>query len=384
MIHKTKVAKTFYSKRELPQPKSEWWPEDAGELREAIADSSVPRVLLGDGQHIRTPAIGERTFDVVRTEKCNRIISVDRESKLVRVESGIRWGDLQTELAERGMSMERYRLYPATATIGGMLSRFTSTHRELWDGDLRTGCVALSAVSGSADYRYIAAPRKASGPDLRWLFMGAEGLLGAILDATLVTWSPSDSRLFTWKLEEFEQAALIMRDIWDLGIRPSWSCWTGYKTTEDELVVAVHGPERILDVTTDTLLDRHSAPCDVEAGEAIAAKRAELEASHPDRRSLGTSMRTAHAVFSTRDIDNAIAALPDSVENVSIWNWTRHHAHAYVRYAKGKTLTELPSRVAARALDVRPVIDDEAVHWPHSAQTLKQLLDPEGVLAIGP
>ena len=223
MMHKTKIAKTFYDKREIPQPKSEWWPDDAGELRECLSDVDTPRVLLGDGQHIRTPVVGERSFDVIRTEKCRRIISVDRESKLVRAEAGIRWSDLQEELVERGLSMERYQLYPATATVGGLLGRFASVHRELWDGDIRTGCVALSATAGGDDYRYIAAPRKASGPDLRWLFVGAEGLAGAILDATLVTWAPSSARLFTWKLESFAEAVKIVREMWDAGVNPSWT-----------------------------------------------------------------------------------------------------------------------------------------------------------------
>lgn len=384
MMHKTKVAKTFYERRELPQPRAEWWPESVAELREALADVDGPRVLLGDGQHLRQSVIGEHGFDVIRTEKCDRVMSVDRESKLVRVEAGIRWGDLQERLAERGLSMERYALYPASATVGGILSRFHSMHRELWDGDIRTGCVALSAVSAAADYRYIAAPRKASGPDLRWLFIGAEGLLGAILDATLVTWAPSDARLMTWKLESFEDAARIVQDTWDLGIQPSWTCWTGYKTTEDQLVMALHGPQRVVDVQVAALLERHGVPCDVEGAEAVVAKRAELEASHPDRRSLGTAIRTMHVVLSNATVATAIDALPDTVESASIWNWTRHHAHAFVRYAKGENRSELPMAVANRALDIRPVIDDETVHWPHSAQTLKELLDPQRVLAIGP
>lgn len=381
---KNKVAKTFYEKRAMPQPHAEWWPEDAAELREAVVEANSPRLLLGDGQHLRTPVVRDRGFDVIRTEKCKRVISVDRESKLVRVESGIRWGDLQAELAERGLSLERYRLYPATATIGGLMSRFDSVHRELWDGDLRTGCVALSAATASADYRYLVAPRKAAGPDLRWLFMGAEGAYGAILDATLVAWTPAPGRLLTWRPERFGQAQAIVNDAWDLGIRPSWTTWSSYKTSADELLMALHGPERLIDVATNALTERHDVPCEIGGTDDVAAKRSELEAAHPDRRSLSTSIRTVHAVFSARDLGMAIDSLPASVESVSIGTWTRHHAHAFVRYAKGKTLSELPARVSSRALDVRPLMDDEAVHWSHSALVLKEILDPHNALAIGP
>lgn len=384
MKSKSKVAKTFYERRAIPQPQTEWWPEDAGELREAISAGDRPKLLLGDGQHVRTPAIGSHGFDVVRTEKCRRVISVDRESKLVRVEAGIRWSDLNSELAERGLSLERYRLYPSTATLGGLLSRFSSVHRELWDGDLRTSCVALSAATAATDYRYLAAPRKASGPDLRWLFIGGEGAYGVILDATIVVWAPTEARLLTWKPERFGQAAAIVNDAWDLGLRPSWITWTSYKTSSDELVMALHGPTRLIDLAATTLMERHDVPCEVGGTEDVAQKRTELEAAHPDRRALSTAMRTVHAVFSSRDLGAAIDSLPASVENVTIWNWTRHHAHAYVRYAKGKTLSELPAKMASRALDVRPIVDDEAVHWSHSSQTLKSLLDPEHALAVSP
>lgn len=387
MKQKTRVAKAFYEKRDIPRPQSEWWPQDAGELREALHDATRPRLLLGDGQHLRAPAIGGPTFDVIRTEQCRRIVSVDRESKLVRVECGMRWGELQVELAERGLSLERYRLYPTTATVGGLLSRFSAVHRELWDGDLRTGCVALTGATGAADstdYRYLPAPRKASGPDLRWLFMGAEGAFGAILDATLVVSAPSEARLLTWKPERFGQAQAIVNDVWDLGIHPSWITWTSYKTTSDELLIALHGPARLVDIATATLLERHDVPCEVTANAEVAAKRAELEAAHPDRRALATSIRTVHTVFSTRDLAAALDSLPASVENVTIWTWTRHHAHAYVRYARGKTLSDLPARVASRALDIRPILDDEAIHWSHSSRELKLALDPQRALAVGP
>lgn len=384
MKRKTKVARAFYDKRTLPQPHAELWPDDAAQLREAMHDVGGPRALLGDGQHVRTPILGDRGFEVIRTEHCRRIISVDRESKLVRVEAGIRWGDLQTELAERGLSLERYRLYPASATLGGLFGRFNGIHRELWDGDLRTGCVAMTACGSGADYRYLAAPRKASGPDLRWLYIGTEGAYGAILDATIVAWSPSGARLLTWRPERFGQAAAIVNDAWDLGLRPSWTTWTGYKTAPDELLMAFHGPDRLVDVAVNTLRTRHDVPCEVLGGAEVATRRAELEAAHPDRRSLATANRTVHAIFSTRDLAAAMDSLPASVESVHIGTWTRHHAHAFVRYARGKTLSELPTRVSSRALDVRPIVDDEAVHWPHSAQTLKTLLDPDRRLAAGP
>ena len=175
-----------------------------------------------------------------------------------------------------------------------------------------------------------------------------------------------------------------MSGLWDRGIKPSWSYYTTYKLNPDELFVAVHGPARILDAVSKAL--RLVSDLDfAEAGaDNVAELRSKLEASHPDRRLLTTSRRTMAGAFSTRDLAGVVSALPAFVENVTITNWTRHHAQAFVRYAKGKTLSEFPAGISARALDVRPVLDDEAIHWPHSARALKSLLDPDHVLAVGP
>ena len=115
---KKRYAKTFYKQRDLPTPRREIWPEDSGEVVELVSDPSydAPLLFLGDGQHVRPAAIGAQTFDVVRTQNCRRVLSVDRESKIVQVESGIRWADLQDDLRDRGLSMERYALAPASST----------------------------------------------------------------------------------------------------------------------------------------------------------------------------------------------------------------------------------------------------------------------------
>ncbi len=387
MRTKDNVSNTFYEKRDLPVPSTEYWPQDAGELREIILDAGkrdTPRLLLGDGQHLRSAVIGERSFDVVRTQQCKRIISVDRESKIVRVEAGIRWSELQDELLERGLSLARYALYPSTATVGGLLARRHPVHREMWDGDIRTQCCALSAVTPrDDDYRYIAAPRKSAGPDLRYLHVGAEGVYGAILDATLIGAPPTDGRLFTWQPENVAAALEIVRTIHDAGVRTSWVHYTHFATKENPLRVAVHGPPRLLE-GVERAFEKAAPGFEVSDNDDVETTRRSLEDSHPDRRSLASSRRTIMAAFSLHDLPDAIAALPESVEALEIPFWTRHRATCFIRYQKGKTSSELPAAAASRALVSRPVIDDEAVHWSAWSQTLKSTLDPDRRLALGP
>lgn len=379
MKPKKRFAKSFYEKRSLQTPRQEWWPSNAGELKELLQDGGdAPLLLLGDGQHLLDAVIGERGFDVVRTSHCKQVLSVDRESKIARVESGISWGTFQEEMTERGLSLERYRLYPQNSTIGGLLARHNSVGKELWGGDIQTGCIALSSATPElSKYRYTAAPRKASGPDSRYLFIGGEGLFGAILDVTLVVWKPSDARLFSWEASASD-AVEIYRNIHDLGVRISWAHYA-----DNQLTVAVHAHERILK-GIEREFKLHLPGFETAGRAEVSSQRKKLEASHPDRRELATSKRTLAVQFSLEHLGEAVEELGDIAERIEIWDWSRRRARMYLRFPKQASGMELPANSATHALEWGPLINDQPVHWPHWVQSLKIELDPQRRLATGP
>jgi FAD/FMN-containing dehydrogenase len=195
----------FYDERLLPLPDHEYRPESAAELREVVEgeaglEPEHSLVVLGGGEHLRSSAIGERRFDVVRTEECDRVRSVDRESNTIRVEAGVTWGELREVAAAEQRALHRYRLHPEGATIGGLLGRWQPLERQLHRGDLRAGCIATRTASpGGAGYSYLPAPRKASGPDHRFLYIGGEGAFGVVLEATLVLAPRQPGALLEWE-----------------------------------------------------------------------------------------------------------------------------------------------------------------------------------------
>ncbi|MBA2662677.1 MAG: FAD-binding protein [Bradymonadaceae bacterium] len=385
-MKKTRVARSFYTKRSLPQPVIEHWPADARELRALItaplAKGELPRVIVGDGQHLRPGLIGERKFDVIRTEKCQRIVSLDRLSGIVRVESGVRWRDLQEVVAERGFSLHRYNLYPSTATIGGLLARRQALPKHLFYGDLRDGCMALSAVSPATDrYRYIPAPRKASGPDLRHLYIGGEGLLGAILDATLVVLKPMPGRLYSFAVEDVAHATKLARQIFAQGVRPSWSHFEGATST---LSMAVHAPASLLYSLDKHLRTYIGADFTLAHQDELAARRQVLEDNHPDRRLASSASRTLAVAFDLTRLAAGIKALGALPAGLEIHNWSAHAALAYLTYESDAQMQAAIKTAVPGALDARPLIDGGAVSWPQWAQSLKTQLDAGRLLATGP
>ncbi len=110
----------------------------------------------------------------------NRVLSLDREKKLVTVQSGITWRDLQKYLNSEGLAVTVMQ-GPNLFTVGGSMS--VNAHG--WD--LRNGPLASTVESFhilTADGTVRPCSRT-KNPELFRLVLGGYGLFGVILDATL-------------------------------------------------------------------------------------------------------------------------------------------------------------------------------------------------------
>lgn len=383
-MKKPRIQKHFYRDRRLPEPVAEYAPQHSAELRQLITQprDGPPRLLVGGGEHLRQAALGGPRFAAIRTTECNHILSLDPTSKIVRVEAGITWGALQDTLAQHALTLDRYRLYPRKATVGGLLARRSPAAKPLFTGDLRDGCVAISAVSPAlGDYRYLKAPRKASGPDLRHLFIGGEGSLGAILDVALCVWEPLAARLYRWRADDIAAAVSLRRSIEACQLRPSWCHW---KRSSRTFLAAVHAPSPLQDQLKRRSKQRWGHDLTIEDDDAASAARKRLETYLLDRRSAKYADRVVEVTLDLSALEQHIGALDHTIADVEVIGWSKHHATAYLVGASTMTADSLPSSLRRAALGVRALTGRTPALWPEWAQTLKARLDPTGHLAIGP
>lgn len=388
---------TYYSARHVPPPVEEHWPRDSDALNALIlqAPGGVGRVIFGGGQHIRAQRLAARPFEAIRTDHCHRILRLDRESALVTVEAGIRWGDLREKLREDGYSLCNYRPYPDAASVGGLLAKHSPGEPFWLSGDLREGCVSLSAVSpGVGAYRYLQAPRKAAGPDLRHLFMGGEGQLGAIVDVTLSVQKPFPARLIIWQAPSATHAVACVRALSHSGLRATWCHW---KRSAGKFHAVIHAPTRLLDAMVARvqagLLTLDSAPNlpapTIEGDEQAREFRQELEWDMPEQRSRSAAPRTLAVTYSMADLGAAIDAL-DASEDVEIMDFSSHGATAFITFKDLAAARDFLNSAAAQvALHARAIIeagstDSPDLDWPKWSETLKNEFDPNRRLAMGP
>lgn len=141
-------------------------------------------------------------------QEMDQILSVHRDDLDVHVQAGVEWETLNEELAKDGL------FFPPDpgpgALIGGMVGTGCSGTNAFHYGTMREWVVSLTVVL--ADGTVIKTrqrPRKSSaGYDLTKLFIGSEGTLGVVTEATLkLTVKPKNERVAVASFGSIHQAA---------------------------------------------------------------------------------------------------------------------------------------------------------------------------------
>ncbi len=156
------------------------------ELVRYAAREGVPITPWGLGSSVTgssLPLHGGITLDL---SAMNRILDIDAANQMVTVEAGVLGSDLEKELNGHGFTLGHSPQSLDRSTAGGWVStRATGQFSSLYGG-IEELVVSFSVVLPSGKIlNTLAAPRYSLGPDLRQIFIGAEGTMGVITQVTL-------------------------------------------------------------------------------------------------------------------------------------------------------------------------------------------------------
>lgn len=186
------------------------------------AETGTAVVPRGGGTGVTGGAEAIRRSIVVDLTRMGRILEIDDVSQTVAVQAGTRGRDLERELGRRALTTGHYPDSYEDSTVGGWIAAASAGYAALGYGAIEDLVVGLTVVlAGGEVIRLKAEPRSAAGPDLRRLFIGSEGTLGVITEATLAV-----SRLpqaYSWEAvrpHSFETGMALVREIVQSGHRP--------------------------------------------------------------------------------------------------------------------------------------------------------------------
>ncbi|MBW1705483.1 MAG: FAD-binding oxidoreductase [Deltaproteobacteria bacterium] len=193
------------------RPEAVIWPISRDEVSNILRyanEHTIPVTGWGAGSSLEGNPIPIQRGLVLDLSKMNRILEIRESDFQADVEPGVLYRDLNERLRHRGL------FFPpdpgANATIGGMIANNASGTRTVRYGSTRANMLRLSAVLASGEIIETGSrsSKTSSGYDLINLFVGSEGTLGIVVEATV--------RL-TGMPEEFSSAAATFPSVEEAG-----------------------------------------------------------------------------------------------------------------------------------------------------------------------
>ena len=166
------------------------------------------------------PAGGEVVLSLQRMQ---RILQIEPENRLVRVQPGVTNQALQEALAQQGFFWPPDPTSASICTIGGNLAYNSAGPRAVKYGTPRENTLGLQAVTGSgATIRTgVNTTKGVVGYDLTRLLIGSEGTLGVIPEATLkLTPLPEAKRTLEASYRDIHAAARAVSAIMAQPVTP--------------------------------------------------------------------------------------------------------------------------------------------------------------------
>jgi alkyldihydroxyacetonephosphate synthase len=208
------------SPRAVLEPRST---EEVGRVLALCAEHAVPVLPYGGGSGvcgaIRT---GAETL-VLSTRRLAGLRRLEPEDLVAVFGAGTLGADVETALAPAGLTLGHWPQSIALSTVGGWIATRASGQLSTAYGSIEDLVLALEVVL--ADGRVLRTretPRASTGPDLRQLFLGSEGMLGVVTEVTFsVREQPAARRGQAFHFPDLPSGLEPLRRVLRAGWRPA-------------------------------------------------------------------------------------------------------------------------------------------------------------------
>ncbi|MHA2353333.1 MAG: FAD-binding oxidoreductase, partial [Candidatus Thorarchaeota archaeon] len=197
--------------------------EEVSQILIVANELKIPVTPVGGGAGTcggTVPVYGGIQLDLKRLDK---ISEIDHTSMVVRVQAGVIGIDLEEEVNRFGYTTGHTPTSLRASNIGGFIATRSGGSMSSLYGKIEDLTLGIQVVLPDGSIiESKAVPRHSVGPDLRQLFIGSEGTLGIITEATLKLFPiPEERRFRSVSFPDVHSGLEAIRKIFRVGILPS-------------------------------------------------------------------------------------------------------------------------------------------------------------------
>ena len=197
--------------------------EDVSAVLKLANELRVPVIPFGAGTGVMGATVPTMGGIVLDLQRMNQILAINPVDMTAEVEAGLVLGDLEIALAPHDLMIGHDPYSVPIATVAGTISTNGVGYRAGAHGPMGDQVVALEAVL--PDGRVMstrAVPNQSSGPSLKDLFIGSEGVFGVITKATIRVFRLPEAQVFRGvAFDTFDQGFNAAAELFGLGVRPT-------------------------------------------------------------------------------------------------------------------------------------------------------------------
>lgn len=160
--------------------------QQVSEILKLADENSIPVTTRGAGTNMTGACVPFKSGIVLSVTKMNKIIDFDEQNQTIKVQPGVIVGDLQKAVEQKGLFYPPDPSNLKVSTIGGSLALNSSGSRTFKYGATKDYVIDLTVVLANGEVIKTGSNtiKNATGFNLTQLFIGSEGTLGVITEAT--------------------------------------------------------------------------------------------------------------------------------------------------------------------------------------------------------
>lgn len=212
----------------VPAPDVVVYPDSVEDLRHIVERASgreIELITFSGGSSV-TGALevedgADRPTASLDMRRLDEPVALDERSHTATFQAGIAGPDLESHLREHGLTLGHFPQSFEHSTLGGWLATRSAGQESGAYGKIEDMVLGMKVVTPAGLIETTGYPRHASGVDTYPLFLGSEGTLGVIAEATLrVRRRPDEYQWLAALFEAFEAGIEGVRHVLQSGLRP--------------------------------------------------------------------------------------------------------------------------------------------------------------------